>query len=145
MHLELQALLKERPELERQLQMLPGRVFSGKKNLQVGTRALFLCFALPAKQAGEEHAEEQSAWSLQAGYVQWYLFDLATGNILEDAPQISAFVRSTPDTPRHCEIPPSTLKDAREKVEKHIKNTYLKKVQAPIGVEAVLQAWMELN
>jgi len=33
----------------------------------------------------------------------------------------------------------------REKIEKHIKNTYLKKVQAPLGVEPVLKAWMELN
>jgi len=30
-------------------------------------------------------------------------------------------------------------------VDKHITNTYLKKVQAPIGVKPVLKAWMELS
>ena len=37
------------------------------------------------------------------------------------------------------------LREVRLKVEKHIKNTYLKKVQAPLGVEPVLRAWMEIN
>jgi hypothetical protein len=30
-------------------------------------------------------------------------------------------------------------------VEKHIKNTYFKRMQAPVGVKAVLNAWMELG
>ena len=30
-------------------------------------------------------------------------------------------------------------------VEKHIKNAYLKRVQAPVGVKPTLSAWMELN
>lgn len=145
MHLELQSLLKERPELEGQLQAFPGRVFSGKLNLKPGTRAVFFCLGLPAKQVGEGQPEELAAWSLEAGYVQWYLHDLTSGHTLEDAPRIAEFIRSTPDTPRHCEIAPATLKEVREKVEKHINNTYLKKVQAPIGVEAILKAWMELN
>ena len=63
----------------------------------------------------------------------------------EEAPQIADVIRSTPDTPRRCEITTAALKQAREKLEKHIKNTYLKKVQAPLGVEPVLRAWMEIN
>jgi len=35
--------------------------------------------------------------------------------------------------------------DIRGKIEKHIKNTFLKAMQAPIGVRPVLKAWMELN
>jgi len=42
-------------------------------------------------------------------------------------------------------LPRPTLKEIREKIDKHVKNTYLKKVQAPIGVSAELRAWMELN
>ena len=30
-------------------------------------------------------------------------------------------------------------------VEKHLKNTYLKSTQAPVGVKPVLKTWMELN
>ena len=33
----------------------------------------------------------------------------------------------------------------RGKVEKHIKNTYLKRVDAPVGVKPALKCWMELN
>ena len=33
----------------------------------------------------------------------------------------------------------------RGKVEKHIKNSYLKRVDAPVGVKPALRCWMELN
>jgi hypothetical protein len=38
-----------------------------------------------------------------------------------------------------------TPEELRGKIEKHIKNTYLKSVQAPVGVKPVLKAWMELS
>ena len=37
------------------------------------------------------------------------------------------------------------LVHARTQVERHIKDTYLKKVNAPIGVRPILKCWMELN
>jgi hypothetical protein len=40
---------------------------------------------------------------------------------------------------------PGSLRDLRLKVEKHIKNAYLKQVQAPVGVKPILKCWMELN
>ena len=145
MHLELQALFRDQPDLEAQLKALPGKVFSGKQHPRPGTRTVFFCYALPARPASETSPDDQAAWSLQAGFVQWYLLDLASGTILDEAPRIVDVIRSTPQTPRHCEIAPATLKQARERLEKHIKNTYLKKVQAPLGVEPVLRAWMEIN
>ena len=42
-------------------------------------------------------------------------------------------------------MPQADLHEVRLKVEKHIKNTYLKQVQAPVGVSPVLKCWMELN
>ena len=145
MHLELQALLRDHPDLEERLKALPGKVFSGKQHPRPNARGVFFCYALPARPVSEASPEDQTAWTLEAGYVQWYLLDLDKGLILEEAPQIGDVIRSTPQTPRHCEIAPATLKQAREKLEKHIKNTYLKKVQAPLGVEPVLRAWMEIN
>jgi hypothetical protein len=38
-----------------------------------------------------------------------------------------------------------TLAEARAKAEKHLKNGYLRQVQAPVGVVPQLIAWMELN
>ncbi|MCX6879824.1 MAG: hypothetical protein NTW21_39370, partial [Verrucomicrobia bacterium] len=42
-------------------------------------------------------------------------------------------IRSTLETPRHLAIEPTTLRHLRLRVEKHIKNTYLKHVQEPVG------------
>ncbi|MBV4464353.1 DEAD/DEAH box helicase family protein [Pseudomonas sp. SWRI79] len=145
MHLELQALLNEHPDLEARLQSLPGKVFSGKQHLKAGTQAVFFCYALPSKPANEDSADDQTQWTLEAGYTQWYLLDFTSGDILDDAAHIVDAIRSTQETPRRCDVAQTSLKQAREKIEKHIKNTYLKKVQAPLGVEPVLKAWMELN
>ena len=37
------------------------------------------------------------------------------------------------------------LLDISKRIEKHIKNSYLKRVDAPIGVKPRLCCWMELN
>lgn len=146
MHLELQGLLKADPQLETRLRSLPGRVFSGKEQPSEGARGVFFCYALPASSkvdaTGYDGAIE---WSLDAGTVQWYLYDLVSGKILEDAPSIVEQIRCTPETPRYCVTARATLAEIREKLDKHVKNTYLKKVQAPVGISAELRAWMELN
>ena len=53
--------------------------------------------------------------------------------------------RSPQDTPRRCTLPQPMLAEIRGKIEKHIKNSYMKQVQAPLGVEAALKCWMELS
>lgn len=149
MHLEFQELIKANPDLEKRLNQLPGRVFSGKKHPSPKSKAVFFCYALPARVLAEEKesAEDQPAenWSLEAGPVQWYLFDLASEHISETPIEIAQVIRSTPETRRHCLIEQPTLSEIRKKVEKHIKNSYLKRVQAPVLVKPVLRAWMELS
>ncbi len=49
------------------------------------------------------------------------------------------------ETPQVVKMESSSLREIRLKVEKHIKNTCLKQVQAPVGVKPVLKCWMELN
>ncbi|MEW6034365.1 MAG: hypothetical protein AB1603_05890 [Chloroflexota bacterium] len=147
MHLEFQRLLQEDPGLEDHLNMLPGRVFSGKDHPSPGSRAVFFCYGLPAPtvrdlDSGIEGAEK---WTEEAGFARWYLYDLATGEISEDMADIIDLVRSQPDTPRRCTIERETLTGIRAKMDKHIKNTYLKQVQAPVGVKPSLKAWMELS
>ena len=157
-HLEFQKLLADNLGLEDRLGELPGRVFSGKEHpTKPGTKALFLCYALPAEDKTQSSAGvspasppgvppgDTSAWTTEAGKAGWYMYDLTTGKILEQPEEIVAFIRSTPETPRRVTLPQADLHDVRLKVEKHIKNTYLKQVQAPVGVKPVLQCWMELN
>lgn len=139
MHLEYQALLQADPELEARLKSLPGATFSGRKRPAKGARGVFFCYALPAldKEAGE--------FSEAAGMTRWYLYDLDRDAILEEPGEIVASIRSKPETPRKCTTEEKTLVEIRAKFEKHIKNTYLKQVQAPVGVKPALKCWMELN
>lgn len=146
MHLEYQRLLAAHPDLPERLQALPGRVFSGKVHLQPGTQAVFFCFALPGKDNTVTAPElETDAWTLDAGRTEWLLLDLQSGKVMNDAAAIDAVIQCAPETPRHCQIALTTLSEARAKVEKHLKNGYLKQVQAPLGVIPQLIAWMELN
>jgi superfamily II DNA or RNA helicase len=139
MHLEYQALLQADPELEARLTRLPGATFSGRKRPAKGARGLFLCYALPALD------KEAGVFTNEAGTTRWYLYDLDRDAILEEPGEIVASIRSKPATPRTCTIDKKTLEELRAKLEKHIKNTYLKRVDAPVGVKPALRCWMELN
>jgi superfamily II DNA or RNA helicase len=139
MRLAYQALLKAHPGLEQSLASFPLRVFSGREHPSPGTRAVFLCYTLPA------HDMATGKWDEQAGFTRWYLYDLQTQSILEDAEQINCLIRCDPDTPRRQVLPAETLAEIRLKVERHIANSYLRSVQAPVGVKPVSRAWMELN
>lgn len=146
MHLEYQRLLAAHPDLPERLQALPGRVFSGKVHLQPGTHAVFFCFALPGKDNNLSVLElESEAWTVAAGHTVWLLLDLQSGKVLDDAAAIDAVIHSKPETPRSCHIAQTILSEARIKVEKYLKNGYLRQVQAPVGVAPKLVAWMELN
>jgi hypothetical protein len=139
MHLEYQALLQADPELEVRLKLLPGATFSGRKRPAKGVRGVFFCYALPALD------REKGEFTEQAGTTRWYLYDLDRDAILEEPGEIVGSIRSKLETPRKCTTEEKTLVELRGKIEKHIKNTYLKRVDAPVGVKPVLRCWMELN
>ncbi len=150
MHLEYQKLLQDYPGLKELLDNLPGRVFSGKEHPLPQGRGIFFCYALPApdNSAGENkptNGQASDLWTEEAGYTQWYLYDAANDQILEEPSEILDLIRSKPDTDRNTDLPKVSLTEIRKKVEKHIKNTYLKSVVAPVGVKANLKAWMELT
>ncbi len=139
MHLEFQALLREDPDLEGRLRLLPDGAFSGRRRVSGRARAVFFCYGLPALDP------EGNEFTVDAGVTRWYLYDLDRSQVLEDAGEIVASIRSTRETPRRCETPEETLLGVRRKVLAHIKDTYLKRVDAPMGVEPKLRCWMELN
>lgn len=145
MHLEWQDLLKAHQGLEARLNGFPDGVFSGKAHPTTGTKAVFFCYARPGfdKQASANAGED--VWNEDSGDVKWYLFDLPSEAIVEEAPQIIDIVRSEPETPRKTAMEEKTLSEIRIAVERHIAKTYLRKVQAPVGVKPILKAWMELH
>ncbi len=108
---------------------------------------MFFCYALSAPSADtrQEAGTDVAAWSEEAGYTRWYLYDVNSKQVLEEASEIIGLIRSTPRTPLHRALPDKTLSQIRVEVENYIKNTYFQKVQAPVGVKAKLKAWMEIS
>ena len=139
MHLEYQALLKADPQLEARLSGFPGQIFSGRRRPAKGVCGVFFCYALPALD------KEKGEFTEEAGSTRWYYYALANDTVLDDPSEIVAGVRSRPSTPRRCTTEEKTLQGIRKRVERHVKNTYLKRVDAPLGVTARLVCWMELN
>ena len=140
MHLEYQALLKRHPDLAERLDALPGSVFSGRRKLAKGARGVFFCYSLPALDA------QSGAFTLEAGPTRWYLYDVGEDSIVESPGDIIESIRSKPNTPRRCTTERATLKQVRDKVLRHVRDTYLKRVNAPMDApEPKLRCWMELN
>src|ERR1022692_1750130 len=139
MHLEYQALVQDQPELAERLNGLPGAFFRGRKRPAKGTRGVFFCYALPAldKETGE--------FTEAAGTTRWYLYDMEKSTILEEPGEIIESLRCKPNTPRRCITEGKALNDIRASVLKRIKDTYLKRVDAPVGVKPALKCWMEIN
>lgn len=139
MHLEYQALLESIPQLDDHLKRLPGAIFSGRQKVAKGARGVFFCYSLPALDL------QLNEFTEAAGTARWYLYDLERETILEEPGAIVFSIRSKPDTPRKCVTEEKTLIEIRTKIEKHIKNNYLKRIDAPVGVKPSLKCWMELN
>ena len=140
MHLEYQALLKRHPDLAERLDGLPGSVFSGRRKLAKGARGVFFCYSLPALDA------QSGAFTLEAGATRWYLYDMGGDSIVESPGDIIESIRSKPNTPRRCTTERATLKQVRDKVLRLVRDTYLKRVNAPMDApEPKLRCWMELN
>lgn len=139
MHLEHQQLLQENPDIASRLETFPASMFSGRKRPAKGTTGVFFCYRLPALDP------ELNEFTEDAGITRWYFYDLALEAVLEELSDILENVRSKPNTPRKCSMEEKTLVDVRADILKHIKNSYLKRVDAPVGVKPVLKCWMELT
>jgi superfamily II DNA or RNA helicase len=140
LNLEYQKLLDEHPGLEERLAGLPRAIFSGRQRIADGSEGVFFCYRLPALDT------ESEEFTLEAGVTRWYLHTIPDGTLLDDPRQIADAIRSTPETARVCTTDRPLLVTIRDGVLKHIKNTYLKQLDVPIGSpRPLLVCWMELN
>jgi len=139
MHLELGELMRADPNLSAQLEALPNGVFSGKERPKAGHAGVFFCYALPALD------REKGEYTLEAGATKWYFQEAAGSRILTEPADIIESIRSSVTTPRKTELPTKTLSEIRNEVERHITNSYLKRIDAPVGVGPELRCWMEVN
>lgn len=140
LHLEYQKLLDEHPDLEEHLAGLPRAIFSGRQQVRKDSRGVFFCYRLPALDT------ELGAFTLDAGVTRWYLLKLPGDVALDDPKQIADAIRSTPETARVCTTDRALLTGLRDGLLKHIKNTYLRQLDVPIGSpKPSLICWMELT
>ncbi len=140
MLLEYQELLKQHPGLEERLNGFPKSVFSGKEPVSADADGVFFCLRLPALDTA------LGEFTLEAGLTSWYLHLNATGEVVEELSRTAAEIRSAPTTERHCTARHDNLVIARDAVLKHVKHTYLRKVDAPMtSPDPQLVCWMELS
>ena len=143
-HLEYQQLLDDNPDLEERLNRLPNNVYSGRKRPKKAVSGVFFCYALPALDK-ERSTEDNDEWTEEAGKTEWYFYPLDTKDIVEGLSNIKEQIKSKPNTQRKLNINEQDLIEIRKKMLKHIKNTYLKSVDAPVDVKPILKCRMELN
>ncbi len=169
MRLERERIVSKIPDIREVLSQVPKRLFSGKKtgagfgpvlnregdvidrippNPSPG---LFLCYRMPPviSSAAEDIFSVKNVkykpGEHLSGEIRWYfLRNEKHAEISEILEETWAAVRCLPDTERSAEQGVSRLAEARKSVEKHIRNTYLRDVQAPVGAKPELVAWMEL-
>ena len=146
MRLKLMERLKIDPALDVRLKAFPGRLFSGKENISKEARAVFFCFRLPVELREEEQPGSEPFWSIEEGITKWYLMNLADGKIIDDIEEVHQNIVCQYDTPVRKTVKPEQLSECRAKLEIHIKNTYLKQIQATqLCPKPELTCWMELT
>ena len=132
--LAYQQLMKDNPGYAANVKNLPAKMFSGKASQQL--KGVFFCYELPVKRTDGTMADE--------GMVQWYVLDPNTKVVSSVVGGIWRAVRCEKTEPRVLTLDSAAFLSVRKEMEKHIRNNYLKKIQAPLGVTPRLITWMQL-
>lgn len=136
MALEYQRLMKENPNYDNDIKMLPKKIFSGKAGET--SRGFFFCYELPSKRPDGTWTESGE------GFYKWYFYNTETGDVFEQPYEIWRLIQSEKNTPRVFTMEESDFIPIRKSVEAHINKSYMKAIQAPIGIKPRLSEWMQL-
>lgn len=134
--LEYQRLMLENPEYENTVKTLPLKLYSGK--IAIAQKGFFFCYELPSKRSDD-------TWTEGDGLYRWYLLDIESKAIIEQPYEIWQSIKSDITTPRFLNVSADTFADIRKTIESYINKTYMRSIQAPIGVKPRLVTWMQLN
>jgi superfamily II DNA or RNA helicase len=136
MTLEYQMLMLENPDYEKTVKTLPQKIFSGKTS--DSSKGFFFCYELPSK-------HPDGTWTAPGeGFYKWYFLDPETEEISGQAYEIWPLIKSEKDTPRVLAIQENNFVSIRKIVDAHINKSYMKAIQAPIGIKPRLVTWMQL-
>ena len=135
MALAYQDLLADNPDFDQIVLTLPKKMHSGKT---ASTRAgFFFCYELPTKRA-------DGTWTSGDGLYRWYIVDPATGVVSDQVYEIWKAIQCDRDEPRRLETTEEDFTAVRKTIESYIKKSYMRAVQAPLGVKPRLVTWMQL-
>ena len=136
MSLAYQDLMIANPKYDKFVETLPKKMYSGR--LSVTRVGVFFCYELPTKRA-------DGTWTDGDGLYRWYLIDPITNDITENAYEIWKAIHCNPTEARYLSVTEEQFKEIRKTMEKHIKNSYMKAVQAPLDVKPRLVTWMQIK
>jgi superfamily II DNA or RNA helicase len=135
MALAYQDLLADNPDFDQIILALPKKMHSGKT---ASTRAgFFFCYELPTKRA-------DGTWTSGDGLYRWYIVDPATGTVSDQVYEIWKAIQCDREEPRRLETTEEDFTAVRKTIESYIKKSYMRAVQAPLGVKPRLVTWMQL-
>ena len=153
LRLTLDRIVKEHSELARKWKSMPYHVISGKIN-EEGRKGVFFCYRIPEPHPLSDDKIERGLipnWSTENGMgdSRWFFFDIETEEILDGVGMMSEMhriIQCEHDAQRSVSLDDDSLRQIKKKVEKHIKNTVMRALQAPAkGAKPRLVCWINIE
>ena len=134
--LAYQELMAANPNYEEDVTSLPKKMFSGV--ISSGKKGYFFCYELPIKRV-------DGSWSNGDGMYRWYLLDEESGTVIQHPYDIWNAIKCNDSEPRVFTTTEEEFAIKRKTIEDYIRKSYLRVVQAPVGIKPRLVTWMQLN
>lgn len=135
MALAYQELLANNPSYIDHIGDMPRKLYSGKQSGTVS--GFFFCYELPLKRS-------DGTWTDGDGWHRWYIIEHDSGLVIEQPYEIWNAIKCEKNEPRKLHTDEARFVMARKEVENYIKRSYMRAVQAPLGINPRLVTWMEL-
>ena len=134
--LAYQQLLLDNFGYEDYVSQLPKKMYSGK--LASTRKGVFFCYELPTKRA-------DGTWSDGDGLYRWYLLDYENDIVTDQTYEIWKAIQCEAEEPRYVSIEEEQFIAIRKRMESYIKKSYMRAIQAPLGIKPRLVTWMQLG
>ncbi|MDQ0195735.1 helicase-related protein [Paenibacillus wynnii] len=134
--LEYQSLMQEYPDYASRYVQLPKKIFSGKISSE--RKGIFFCYELPNKKV-------DGSWTSGDGFYKWFIFDTQSNEVNEHVFEVWKTIQSQLKDNRILTVTNGEFTSIRKKIEIYINKSYMRNIQAPIGIKPRLAGWMELG
>tara|TARA_S200000501_G_scaffold142437_1_gene134488 strand:+ start:3617 stop:6802 length:3186 start_codon:yes stop_codon:yes gene_type:complete len=153
LRLILDRLIADHPEQAKKWRKMPFHTLSGKAN-EEGRKGVFFCYRIPEPVSLSDEEIERGVvpgWSTEDGMGEslWFFYDTEAEEILDQIGQMSEMhkiIECSTETERVISLDDETLRNIKKKVEKRIKNTIMRTLQAPVkGAKPRLVCWLNIS